>query len=258
MKKLFSTILGLILVFAFVTNASAFISSDLVGWWTMKDATDSSTNSNDGTATNVTFGAGSGYFDGETSKIVISDDPSLDITDQITIEAWVKTDNEAKNQQIVDKGEHTSSTGYMLMIYGGNLYGRVNKDGNTACIEPYPTDGDWHHVAYTFKSGEQKMYIDGDSVCSKSGVTTIILNTHDLFIGNGVNRETLYQWDGEIGDVKIWKTALEEKELSYYNNKADILMRNGVPGKGLKNAPGLQKPFNPKSQARHQQGRRNK
>jgi len=31
--------------------------------------------------------------------------------------------------------------------------------------------------------------------------------------------------------------------------KADILKNSGVPGKGLENAPGLQKPFNPKSQA---------
>ena len=31
--------------------------------------------------------------------------------------------------------------------------------------------------------------------------------------------------------------------------KADILKDSGIPGKGLENAPGLQKPFNPNSQA---------
>ncbi|MBA7496925.1 hypothetical protein ES702_07534 [subsurface metagenome] len=31
--------------------------------------------------------------------------------------------------------------------------------------------------------------------------------------------------------------------------KSDILINSGVPGKGLENAPGLDKPFNPKSQA---------
>ena len=38
--------------------------------------------------------------------------------------------------------------------------------------------------------------------------------------------------------------------------KAEILMNAGVPGKGLENAPGLQKPFNPKSQAAENAGKK--
>jgi len=38
--------------------------------------------------------------------------------------------------------------------------------------------------------------------------------------------------------------------------KADVLIESGVPGKGLENAPGLQKPFNPKSQAGKHAGKK--
>ena len=38
--------------------------------------------------------------------------------------------------------------------------------------------------------------------------------------------------------------------------KSDILMNSGVPGKGLENAPGLQKPFNLKSQAAENAGKK--
>jgi len=38
--------------------------------------------------------------------------------------------------------------------------------------------------------------------------------------------------------------------------KAEILILSGVPGKGIKNAPGLQKPFNPKSQAANNAGKK--
>ena len=38
--------------------------------------------------------------------------------------------------------------------------------------------------------------------------------------------------------------------------KADILIGSGVPGKGLDVAPGLQKPFNPKSQAAGHAGKK--
>ena len=39
------------------------------------------------------------------------------------------------------------------------------------------------------------------------------------------------------------------------NNKAQILKDKGVPGKGLDQAPGLQKPFNPKSKAAQNAGK---
>ena len=38
--------------------------------------------------------------------------------------------------------------------------------------------------------------------------------------------------------------------------KSDILMNSGVPGKGLENAPGLDKPFNPNSQADENAGKK--
>ncbi len=38
--------------------------------------------------------------------------------------------------------------------------------------------------------------------------------------------------------------------------KAENLMKSGVPGKGLADAPGLQKPFNPKSQAGEKAGKK--
>ena len=41
-------------------------------------------------------------------------------------------------------------------------------------------------------------------------------------------------------------------------NKADILKRRGVPGKGIDRAPGLQKPFNPKSQAAEHAGKKSR
>ncbi len=40
------------------------------------------------------------------------------------------------------------------------------------------------------------------------------------------------------------------------NTKSDILINSGVPGKGLENAPGLDKPFNPKSQAGENAGKK--
>jgi len=46
---------------------------------------------------------------------------------------------------------------------------------------------------------------------------------------------------------ECYTLSVEEPEPE--PTKSDILMNSGVPGKGLEKAPGLQKPFNPNSQA---------
>ena len=53
----------------------------------------------------------------------------------------------------------------------------------------------------------------------------------------------------------VYAVGLATLELPTFT-KAEILKDNGVPGKGLENAPGLQKPFNPKSQTAKHAGKK--
>jgi hypothetical protein len=208
--------------------------NNLVGLWHFSgNALDSSGNGNYGTLQgDATFTFATGKFgqalslDGTSDYVEVADSPSLDVTGELTIEAWVRanvTISGTTQMQIVDKGEHTSSSGYMLMIYNGDLYGRVNKAGITATIYgPYPDDGEWHHVAYTFKSGEQKLYIDWSEVKSNTGTATIITNNYPLLIGMGVNRPQ-YSWNGLIDEVRIWNVALLPDQLGFIYDFGGIL-----------------------------------
>ena len=212
-----------------ITYLTKGFPSNLVGLWNFDEgdgltAYDSSGNSNDGTINGATYypdqwGGQALSFDGDTTTldyISVEDSDLLDMTvnNELTIEAWVCTTDPSKNQQIVDKGEHAFLSAYMLMIYGGNLYGRVNKNNATACIYAYPNDGEWHHVAYTFKSGEQKLYIDGSNVVSNMGSATIAANEQPLFIGNGVARLSVYEWKGTIDEVRIYDCALSPDTIA--------------------------------------------
>ena len=71
-------------------------------------------------------------------------------------------------------------------------------------------------------------------VCTGPGVTKIMINPSAI---------------GEVGEADI---------VTFYQvpSKADILKDSGVPGKGLDKAPGLQKPFNPKSKAEDHVGKK--
>jgi hypothetical protein len=208
-------ITGLLLVYTSTGWAA------VVGYWSFDNSgnpgQDDSGYGNDGTvygATWITPGkiGGALSFDGAGDYVSVGDNATLDITNELTIEAWVRTaiDMDTNPQmQIVDKGEHLGTgEGYMLMVYNGDLYGRVNKDNGTACVYEYPDDKNWHHVVYTFKSGEQKLYIDGNPVVSKTRITTIGTNDQDLLIGNGVNRS--YYWNGEIDEVRIYNHVVPE------------------------------------------------
>jgi len=208
-------ITGLILIYTSTGWAA------VVGYWSFDDSgnpgQDNSSNGNDGTvygATWITPGKINGglSLDGTDDYVSVDDDATLDITDELSIEAWVRTAIDMDTNprmQIVDKGEHLGTgEGYMLMIYNGDLYGRVNKVSGTACIYEYPDDKNWHHVVYTFKSGEQKLYIDGNPVVSKTQIATIGTNDQGLLIGNGVNRS--YYWNGEIDEVRIYNHAIPE------------------------------------------------
>ena len=206
---------------AYLTKGTLVL-GNLVGLWHFDDdALDYSGNLNHGTLmgeaswTSGEFGNALS-LDGTEDYVSVADSTSLDITTELTIEAWVHTDvsiNGTTQMQIVDKGEHNYSSAYMLMIYNGDLYGRVNKNSATACIyASYPNDGDWHHVAYTFKSGEQKLYIDGSNVISETGVATIATNAQPLIIGRGVDRPQ-YCWNGAIDEVRVWNSVLDASQL---------------------------------------------
>lgn len=219
---IFVMLLSLCLVTA-LPVAAADTDLYLVGCWTFNgNADDSSGNGNNATLMgNAYVSGGVLNLDGDADYAEVNDSTSLDVTTEITIEAWVQTNvnmDSDPSMQIVDKGEHISSTGYMLMIYKGDLYGRVNKDMGTACVYAYPNDGEMHHVAYTFKSGEQHLYIDEVLVDSATGSTTIVANSYSLLIGTGVERTNPsdpgpYNWTQTIDEVRMWNKALPMNEL---------------------------------------------
>jgi hypothetical protein len=68
---------------------------------------------------------------------------------------------------------------------------------------------------------------------------------------------------GIAPDDTVVSAVTDHVSVSLYINKwllfkAEILKLSGIPGKGIEKAPGLQKPFNPKSQAAEHAGKKDK
>lgn len=104
-------------------------------------------------------------FDGSTSY-VMANPLSLDELEEMTIEAFVRSDGAAGNDMIVNSG---SAFRLWIAATSGNLNFAVYRSSYDAVSWPYPTDGQWHHVAGTYDGefGTMALFIDGLFVASK-------------------------------------------------------------------------------------------
>jgi hypothetical protein len=165
-------------------------------------------------------------FDGVDDKAVVKDSGSLDITNFITLEAWIKADSipssGKKQARVVSK-----SLNYELTIYSGDT-GCVSGTGDVqwraiiggtdrricgGSIEP----GAWHHIAGTYDGSEFVLYMDGNPVASTLRSGLIGTNSDDLIVGNhpSLNRP----FDGSIDEVRLWSVARTHQEIQENMNR---------------------------------------
>ena len=206
--------------------------NNLVGYWPFdNDVQDKSGNGNNGTNYGATFDVGkinqALSFDGVNDYVEVSDAASLDITDKITVETWVKAntwDNPGAPynvRNIIDKAEHETGRSYGLYFFGGLLHFRINKNSNADASGALPLLGEWNHIAGTYNGSEVKLYVNGAKVGEKSYSGTILTNDKPLYIGAGVARQ--YWFSGLIDEVKIYNRALDATEiLQHYNDVGSL------------------------------------
>ena len=130
MRKWLSVVVGIaILLFAYSASAEV-VTNGLVSWWKF-DETSGTTAAdsyegphyNTGTVnnalwTNVTAGSASSgalYFDGNCDQVAVPDDTSLDCTNAITIDMWVKPNSVDGYFPLVVKG---SAGSYYTKLHG--------------------------------------------------------------------------------------------------------------------------------------------
>jgi len=156
---------------------------------------------------------GSNYVD-------IGNPAILNLTDQITVSAWVKigADNNAYNN-IVGKGtgfNSGDSYGLSWNTSVDRIYFFIRNPSNSSYIYgyksvPYNTSV-WHHVVGVFDGIYANVYIDGQ-IGSKSGATTgIYSGTKPVLIGSGSTAKT-YSFNGIIDEVRIYGRALTAAEV---------------------------------------------
>lgn len=209
---------------------------NMVGWWAADgNADDISGSNNNGTINGgVTFVAGevaqTFSFDGSTGFVSVPDSPSLDITDAITIDAWINPSTVGDPSGLVFlmfKGDSccgdTQSYGFLWgteSMLQSIIFRLGNSTTNTEIrSDPIPLN-EFTHVAGTYDGTTMRLYING--VLDVSGTTTLgqlQVTASPLIIGSSLRNGTTQNFfQGLVDEVEIFNRALSADEiLAIYN-----------------------------------------
>jgi len=173
-------------------------------------------------------------FDGTDDYIGCGTASSLNITSNLSIEAWVKTT--AGYKPIAGTWYYLSAgdmQGYRLDI-NTDGYGRLvmQSDGSYLFTSTKKiNDGAWHHIAATFNpSNYVRLYIDGAMEQWTSGVpASINSSTHGFNIGYYYSNGDSF-FVGLIDNVRIFNSAIptSQMEQSYYSGLNNLLISKNI------------------------------
>ena len=153
---------------------------------------------------------GAFQFDGSDDHISSYDSASLDFAGDITLEAWVKTSNTAKQMVIAEKFNPDEDRGYGLMVsYEGKprFYGRTGTSAYQYVAGASSiADGSWHHVVGIRTGSTWNVLVDGSLAGSASNSDASFENSLGLFIGRTSYGE-LNHFDGRIDEVRLSNVA---------------------------------------------------
>ncbi len=159
-------------------------------------------------------------FDGDGDYVAVGNESNFDITEQITVAAWIKVNKfDRAWQTIVGKGDNT----WRLARYKEENGLKLNCDDESGYVgvagDMTVNDGGWHHVAGVYDGKKMYLYVDGKLDASVEHTGKIRTDDYDVYIGE--NTEVLgHEWDGLIDDVRIYDRALSADEIvQLYNRK---------------------------------------
>jgi hypothetical protein len=199
----------------------------LVSWWPFEESSGQTTTDtvgpNDGRlgsssdvdssdpVRSVGFVGNALGFDGIDDVVVHSLDSSLDLTDEITLDAWIFP-TARKSQTIIRKGGAPLKTPYSLALSLGNTFvfamGEPRVDVRSF---GYPLNT-WIHVAGTYDGNTMKLYVNGVLMNSAPRPGPIAVRQSNLLIGTRL-RLPSDTFQGLIDEVDIYDRALSAAEI---------------------------------------------
>jgi Concanavalin A-like lectin/glucanases superfamily len=150
------------------------------------------------------------FFDGSSGFVALGDAGTIQPSQQVSVEAWIRTRAAGAAASIVRKRLY----GYELFLGADGVANFSILDANameyTARGNPV-TDGVWHHLVGTYDGSNVCMYVDGERRgCAAAG--KIYYQPDLVAIGRDGGFNGSY-FNGSIDEVAIYGAALSPAQV---------------------------------------------
>jgi hypothetical protein len=159
-------------------------------------------------------------FDGLSQFLTVSNNPTLNPTNAITVECWMNPSGLPDEFcDIVSKDGETSERQYLLTLDGATRQIRAHISVPSGFYyfagSSVLQTGVWNHVAMTYDGSRLKLFVNGQLDGSVAVTGPIISTSQPLRIGGGapVGRRQ-YFFAGQIDDVSLYNRALSSNEIA--------------------------------------------
>ncbi|NND74655.1 MAG: LamG domain-containing protein [Ilumatobacter sp.] len=147
--------------------------------------------------------------DGEpTRRYEMADSASLDLTDAMTIEAWVRLDSQPASGRA---GILDNDGQYSVILYATTGLRCSNGVDNLPHV-PVPT-GVWFHMACAWDGADLTLYIDGAPAATMPSTGTIAtVNTDPVSL---LNTSPVFDepMDGAVDNLRVWHSGRTQAQI---------------------------------------------
>jgi len=206
------------------------------------DAKDSARTNHGTEYGNPTYGAGvfgqAINLDGDGDYVNCGNKSSFELTNQITVAAWITVNTfDKKYQAVITKGDNSwrlaraSGSNNIEFACNGTAATRWTGWGEVPWGVSGTTsvnDGKWHHIAGVFDGAGLFLYIDGVLEAAKGAANSIDISNHNVCIGANAQAPGR-EWNGLIDDVRIYNYALSQAEIVSVMGKSEIDVPSSLP-----------------------------
>ena len=146
-------------------------------------------------------------FDGSDDYVDCGDDASLDITDEITIEAWVNPTS--GTGYIISKNIDSATDNQYAIYWDGDQVMYYPSGTPISAVNSVPT-GAWTHIVFTRTGTTGQFYINGVASGSPAACT---MYSRATSVNIGRRKPGNFYFNGSIDDVAIYARALSANEV---------------------------------------------
>nr|WP_240947515.1 LamG-like jellyroll fold domain-containing protein [Bifidobacterium sp. DSM 109957] len=174
-------------------------------------------------------GSGTLQLDGTEAKVAVPNGLYRNVTEGITVSAWVKWDGEVSSDAATVSqpiwyigGDDTSvfprNTDGLFLTPDTAATSHVSKNKQVKAESDTLPLGEWKHVAVTQSTDMLTLYVDGVQVAQTNDNVDFSLlhsesSTFSALIGMGNWKKYSSPFKGEIDEFKVWQTPLDGTQV---------------------------------------------